>query len=199
MRSAGARVRPLFSTPFYASGEQWQAETVAALDRRGVRWVLWRGPTEYWNAPDFIPNCVRQWKIASYLVAHYRPVRVLPGNSVLLERNGGVQAGVAALGRELWLTAAEVTSTRCRRFGAGSGTACRRRPPAGSVGRSRWMIFRVRGQWIYRRRRPRRPRCGSGCRGPWPAVSSCSGSIAPAPRRRRSGWTCRRISAGRIA
>ncbi len=97
-----------FFTPFYASGEQWQAETVAALDRRGVRWVLWRGPTEYWNAPDFIPNCVRQWKIASYLVAHYRPVRVLPGNSVLLERNGGVQAGVAALGRELWLTAAEV-------------------------------------------------------------------------------------------
>lgn len=96
-----------FFVPFYASGEKWQDEVIGALDRRQVPWVLWRGPTEYWNAPDFIPTCVRQWKIASYIVSHYRPARVLSGNSILLARNDASNT-FTALGREIWITPAEV-------------------------------------------------------------------------------------------
>lgn len=97
-----------FFMPFYASSEKWQNEVVGALDRRQVRWVLWRGPTEYWNAPDFIPTCVRQWKIASYILEHYHPARVMAGNSVLLMRNEVARSATASLGRNIWLTGAEV-------------------------------------------------------------------------------------------
>lgn len=105
---AGRACPTRFFMPFYASGEKWQKEVVGALDRREARWVLWRGPTEYWNAPDFIPTCVRQWKIAAYILAHYHPARVLAGNSVLLERNAGTTSTATSLGRDIWLTGTEV-------------------------------------------------------------------------------------------
>ncbi len=75
-----------FYTAYYASGMRWQDEVIQALDRKRPRWVLFRGPNPYWNHPDDIPTYVRQWKIAAYLLEHYRPAERLAGDSLLLER-----------------------------------------------------------------------------------------------------------------
>ena len=92
-----------FFTPFYAASEEWQDETIADLERGPIRLVLWRGPSLFWNAPDAIPNPLRQWKIASYLIDHYRPVEALAGGSLLLARSDAASDGAQAEFEELWL------------------------------------------------------------------------------------------------
>ncbi|MEN6625626.1 MAG: hypothetical protein ABFD69_05285 [Candidatus Sumerlaeia bacterium] len=103
---AGRLCPTRFFTAFYAAGEAWQDEVIRALERRRVPYVVWRGPSDYWNRPDSIPNCLRQWKIARYILGRYRPARALAGGSLLLERVDGRQAPGARPQPhpELWLS-----------------------------------------------------------------------------------------------
>jgi hypothetical protein len=85
-----------------AVGQAWQEEVIEALRREDVRWVLWRGPAldrsrragasdgafnatpggapsggtsngAFVDAPDWLT----QWRVAEYVVRHYRPARAL--------------------------------------------------------------------------------------------------------------------------
>src|SRR5690606_11944399 len=90
-----------FFTAFYASGIRWQDEVIADLETKDVRAILWRGPHPYWNAPDGYPNYLRQWRIATHLLRHYRPARELAAGSLLLRREDAPTTLPAAM-PELW-------------------------------------------------------------------------------------------------
>jgi hypothetical protein len=116
-----------FFTAYHSSSLRWQREVIDALEGRPVTWVLWRGPSLFWNAPDGMPNWLRQWRIAQYLLRYYRPERQLgtrgppllidnrpqPGfalhDGLLLRRTGLTPPGLEAQPlAPLWLSGADL-------------------------------------------------------------------------------------------
>jgi hypothetical protein len=76
-----------FFAPFYTASMHWQTEVISQLVRKNVRYIIWRGPSFFWNQPDGIPNYLRQWWIARYILRNYRPFRLMSGNTLILERD----------------------------------------------------------------------------------------------------------------
>lgn len=87
-----------FFTAFYAAGEEWQTEVVEALESTRPTWTIWRGSNPSASRIDGLPSWMRQWRIAEYILANYRPAGLIrtPSTDIYpalrpIEKWGGVR------------------------------------------------------------------------------------------------------------
>ena len=91
-----------FFAPHYPSTIDWQLEVVRGIEQHHVRWVMWRGPSVYWNSPNGSidwpqgqPNWLQLYLISRHLLRHFVPARHLAAPGAPLVIDGRPQPGYA--------------------------------------------------------------------------------------------------------